>query len=98
MMLNSQSVSCQRLTSPFPAVRNPRSLGCSPVKIGIFRKKVSVSGCRKPIQAVNGLVFSGRSGKIGSTYSPCPSRFAVTHIKGEFLFCAPPYSQVEERT
>jgi len=33
-----------------------------------------------------------------STHSPCHSRLAVTHIKGEFLFCAPPKSTVEERT
>jgi hypothetical protein len=32
-----------------------------------------------------------------STHSPCPSRFAVTHIKGEFFYFAPPNSPVEER-
>jgi hypothetical protein len=32
-----------------------------------------------------------------STDSPCPSRFAVTHIKGEFFYFAPPNSPVEER-
>jgi hypothetical protein len=32
-----------------------------------------------------------------STHSPCPSCFAVTHIKGEFLYFALPNSPVEER-
>ena len=33
-----------------------------------------------------------------STNSPCPSLFAVTHIKGEFFYFAPPNSMMEERT
>ena len=98
MTFRSQGVSCQWLATLSPSMRNPRSFGCSPVKIGIFRKRASVSWCRRPIKAAYGLVFSGPGGKIRPTHSPCPSRFAVTHIKGEFLFCAPPYSQVEERT
>lgn len=32
-----------------------------------------------------------------TTYSPCPSRSAVTHIKGEFFSFAPPNYPVEER-
>ncbi len=32
-----------------------------------------------------------------TTYSPCPSRSAVTHIKGEFFSFGPPDSPVEER-
>lgn len=44
------------------------------------------------------LAFPGVESKIESTHSPCHSRSAVTHIKGEFLFCASPNSLVEERT
>jgi hypothetical protein len=51
-----------------------------------------------PIPSVPGLVFQGPEAIIRSTHSPCPSRFAVTHIKGEFIFCAPPNSPVGERT
>lgn len=44
------------------------------------------------------LVGEAHLGRVltRSTHSPCHSRLAVTHIKGEFLFFAPPKSSVEE--
>ena len=33
------------------------------------------------------LKTAGRSAIIQVTHSPCLSRFAVTHIKGEFFYC-----------
>ena len=82
---------------PWPA-ELPQLSEVNPRKIGIFGKRASDSGRHKPIDTLSGLVFQGSEGNIRPTHSPCPSRYAVTHIKGEFFSCAPPNSPVEERT
>jgi hypothetical protein len=101
--MRTLEVLTQTVDSPCFTARFRPSMGRHPEdvnarKIGIFGKRASESGRRRSILTVAGLVFRGSDDIIQATHSPCPSRFAVTHIKGEFLFCAPPNSPVEERT
>jgi hypothetical protein len=61
-------------------------------------KKPQGGECFLPIRPDGGLVFFSWTAIIGVTYSPCLSRSAVTHIKGEFFCWAPPHLfQVESR-
>ena len=43
-----------------------------------------------------GLAFRAKSVIMPLTHSPCLSRSAVTHILGEFFYCAPPTVCKEE--
>lgn len=81
-----------------PGHLNPDRKGVRTALTGNTGRKPSVLRSTMPIQFLSHLVFSEPSGRIRTTYSPCPSRFAATHIKGEFFFFAPPNSSVEEQT
>ena len=81
-----------------PGHRNPARKGVRTALTGKTGRKPSVLRSAMPIQSLSHLVFSEPSGRIRPTHSPCPSRFAVTHIKGELFFFAPPNSSVEEQT
>jgi len=59
-------------------------------------KKSPDGGWFTPIWPKGDLAFLGRFAIIQVTHSPCLSRHAVTHIKGEFFYCAPPGSHAEE--
>lgn len=64
-----------------------------------FWSALADTSCNTPVPPLT-LVGEAHLGWVytRSTHSPCHSRLAVTHIKGEFLFCAPPNFQVEGRT
>lgn len=57
----------------------------APVRVGIL-----------PIIPETGLPFGAESAILPLTHSPCLSRPAVTHILGEFFFCAPQFLDAEE--
>ena len=80
-----------------PGRSNPAPKRVRTALTGKTGRKPSVLRLAMPIQSLSHLVFSEPSGRIRPTHSPCPSRFAVTHIKGELFFFAPPNSSVEEQ-
>jgi hypothetical protein len=61
----------------------------SSVVLGLSGKKSPAESRFSPIRSNGGLAFLGRFAIIQVTHSPCLSRLAVTHIKGEFFYCAP---------
>ena len=67
------------------APKRPRKARTKHGRSVLRRERAAVSVCRKPTLSVFGLASSSPTSKIRSTHSPCPSRFAVTHIKGEFF-------------
>jgi hypothetical protein len=68
---------------PFPAAKRAMQAFFSDKS----RRKAGESTRFKPILALSGLAFPEWAAIISATHSPCPSCFAVTHIKGEFFYC-----------
>jgi hypothetical protein len=65
--------------------------------LGQTRKNLPGEGRFSPNCREGGLAFPSRFAIIQSTYSPCRSRSAVTHIKGEFFYWwTPPSLRMEE--
>ena len=54
-------------------------------------------GCFSTIYPGGGLAFLVGFAIIQVTHSPCLSRSAVTHIKGEFFYCAKSYAAARPR-
>ena len=76
---------CQRKQSlrPFPATNGAVQALFSVQSGG----KSTESSCFLPILVLSALDFPEWAATIPATHSPCPSCFAVTHIKGEFFYC-----------
>ena len=82
------TLKCRRAFSPQTAVFS--------VVSGRISKNSLAEGHFSPNCSEGGLAFQSQFAIIQVTHSPCRSRYAVTHIKGEFFYWAPPKFRREE--